>query len=450
MKTIVQTQNQSALSYTPKKRTSRAKSTPSVAIIGLGYVGLPLALRADLLGHEVVGIDIDGRRIKELERHGVPSFLTEEDSELARKHTMLVSGDVSMLAGMDVFIVCVPTPVSENHEPDLEPLISACRSIAPYIRKNTLLVIESTVNPGVCDEIILPMLRELTSLEPENDYLFAYCPERINPGDPNWTVATIPRVLGASGPKSSRAAYTLYSSLIDAPIHMMDNVKSAEAVKITENSFRDINIAFVNELAMSFKKLGIDIVSVLEGAQTKPFGFMSHYPGCGVGGHCIPVDPYYLIAYARENGFTHKFLEAAREINNGMPAYTVSLLERALETKRIPITEAKVALLGLAYKRDVPDDRESPAYAIRDELIRRGAHVRSYDPFLKKDSTVGSLEEALRGADAVIIATDHSEFTSLSPNVFLNCGVDTVIDGRNCLDKESFLGANINYHGIGR
>lgn len=443
-------QQKSTNTVVRRNRDKKSGTKPSIAVIGLGYVGLPLALRADQLDHEVIGIDIDASRVDELRRRKVPSSLNSEDSELARRHTMVVSSDVSMLAGVDVFIVCVPTPVSVNHEPDLEPLISACRSLAPYVRKGTLIVVESTVNPGVCDEILIPMISSIASLQPEQDYLFAYCPERINPGDPKWTVTNIPRVLGAAGEKSARAARSLYRGLIDAPIHMMDNVRSAEAVKITENSFRDINIAFVNELAMSFKKLGIDTVSVLEGAATKPFGFMAHYPGCGVGGHCIPVDPYYLIAYAEQNGFTHRFLKEARTVNNGMPAYTVSLLVSALEKKCVPVDGAKVALLGLAYKRDVPDDRESPSYVIRDELISRGIHVRSFDPYLEKDSSVRSLEDALRGADAAIIATDHRDFVTLTPQDFLAYGVDTVIDGRNCLNKEAFMAANVTYHGIGR
>jgi UDP-N-acetyl-D-glucosamine dehydrogenase len=423
---------------------------PKIAVIGLGYVGLPLALRADTRGFDVVGFDINTERIQMLAAHRAPEFLGPEEKTQAGEHTMDVSSDPSALADVDTYIICVPTPVNHAHEPDLEPLVSACRTIAPYIQRGSLVVVESTVNPGVCDEILLPMLEEISGLRPETDFLFAHCPERINPGDTRWNVGTIPRVLGGVGQKSTQAAHKLYASIVDAPIHLMGNIKEAEAVKITENSFRDINIAFVNELAMSFKKLGIDIVRVIEGASTKPFAFMPHYPGCGVGGHCIPVDPYYLISYARQNGFTHRFLEAAREINNSMPHYTISLLEDALAKKGKSLEGTRIALLGLSYKKDIPDGRESPAFEIEKELARRGAIVQSYDPYLKDASSVSSLEQALRYADAAVIATAHTSFTSLAPKDFLGFGIDIVIDGRNCLDKEAFVLANMTYHGIGR
>ncbi len=432
------------------KMRADAIAETRVAVVGLGYVGLPLALRADRRGHPVVGLDVDLNRIQSLKRRHAPDFLSAPDAETIPFHQMDVSGDHSILAGADVFVICVPTPVSKDHEPDLNPLISAVRAVAPYLREGTLLAVESTVNPGVCDEILLPIISEMTGLRPERDFLFAYCPERINPGDTKWDVRSIPRVLGASGPKSARAALTFYSSIVDAPVHLMQNVKEAEAVKITENSFRDINIAFVNELAMSFKKLGIDVMRVLDGAATKPFGFMPHYPGCGVGGHCIPVDPYYLITYARQNGFTHKFLEAARDINNYMPFYTITLLEEALQEHGKHLPQSRIALLGLSYKRNVPDERESPALVIKDELMHRGASVRAYDPFIEERSTAGSLEAALDGADAAIIATDHDVFATLTPEDFKAYGVKIVIDGRNCLDKEAFTRAGITYHGIGR
>jgi UDP-N-acetyl-D-glucosamine dehydrogenase len=432
-----------------KMRTDAIAET-RVAVVGLGYVGLPLALRADRRGHPVVGLDLDQERVESLKRRHAPDFLSAPDAETVQFHKMDVSRDHSILAGADVYVICVPTPVSETHEPDLNPLLSATTAVASYLREGTLLVVESTVNPGVCDEILLPLIKKMTGLKAERDYLFAYCPERINPGDTKWDVRSIPRVLGAAGPQSAKAALAFYASIVDAPVHLMQNVKEAEAVKITENSFRDINIAFVNELAMSFKKLGIDVMRVLDGAATKPFGFMPHYPGCGVGGHCIPVDPYYLIAYARQNGFTHRFLETARDINNYMPFYTITLLEESLQEHGIHLPQARIALLGLSYKRNVPDERESPALVIKEELQHRGAAVRAYDPFLEERSTAGSLEAALSGADAALIATDHDVFATLTPEDFKRYGVSIVIDGRNCLNKEAFVRAGITYHGIGR
>ncbi len=229
----------------------------------------------------------------------------------------------------------------------------------------------------------------------------------------------------------------------------MPALKEAEAAKMVENAFRDINIAFVNELAMSFDKAGIDLVSVLEGAATKPFAFMQHLPGCGVGGHCIPVDPYYLIRYGEENGFTHKFLMAARTINNAMPGYTVKKLADALKKNHHNLKHAKVALLGISYKKNIGDVRESPAMEIKKELLERGASVRHFDPYLLELSDTDTLSQALHGADAAIIATDHEAFTHLSPQDFLREGVRIIIDGRNCLSKEAFVSEGLEYQGIG-
>jgi UDP-N-acetyl-D-glucosamine dehydrogenase len=429
----------------------RSSITGGIAVVGLGYVGLPLALRADLRGMPVIGIDSDARHIEELRSRHAPAFLDEEDRGRVLSHGMDVAVDAAAVRNAEAAIICVPTPVSEDHMPDLRPLIAACAAVGTHLRPGTLVVVESTVNPGICDELVIPLLEKRSGLKVEKDFYFAYCPERINPGDERWNVNTIPRVLGGAGAESTRRAYLLYRSLIDAPVRLMANVKEAEAVKIMENSFRDINIAFVNELAMSFKKLDIDITHVIEGAATKPFGFMAHYPGCGVGGHCIPVDPYYLIAYAkRKNGFQHRFLEMARHINNDMPHYTVTLLETSLREKGKTLAGSRIALLGLAYKRDVPDLRESPALAIEKELTLKGAVVRTFDPFVPARSSVHAIEDALHNADAAVIATDHTMFRSLSPKDFALHNVDIVIDGRNCLRKESFQGKTIAYHGIGR
>lgn len=431
-------------------RTDSGKDRSTIAVIGLGYVGLPLALQASHKGYTVIGMDTNDELIEKLQHHHVPTFLSGDDREQISNKNFHPTTLASEIKNAKTIIICVPTPVSSDHLPDLRPLISACEAVAEFITKETLVVVESTVNPGICDEVVIPILTSDSGLEPEKDFYFAYCPERINPGDEKWNVRSIPRVLGASGTESQSRAYALYTSIIDAPIHLLANVKEAEAVKITENSFRDINIAFINELAMSFKKMDIDITHVIEGASTKPFGFMAHYPSCGVGGHCIPVDPYYLIAYAKRNGFTHRFLETARDINNNMPQYTISLLEDALAQKRKKLPGSRIALLGQTYKKDIADLRESPALVIEKELMRRGAIVRTYDPYVPTKSSVTSLEEALHNADAAIIATDHSLFCTLKPKDFALHNVDIVIDGKNCLNKEAFANTTITYHGIGR
>jgi nucleotide sugar dehydrogenase len=230
----------------------------------------------------------------------------------------------------------------------------------------------------------------------------------------------------------------------------MASLKEAEAVKIVENTFRDINIAFVNELALSFDRMGIDVVNVIDAASTKPFAFMPHYPSCGVGGHCIPVDPYYLIAEGRRRGFEHEFLALARRINNSMPAFTVDLLERTMREQKLSLAGARVAVLGLAYKADIDDMRESPSHTIIAELEARGAKPAVYDPFVPDHSHHRSIEETLRGAHGAIVATAHRAFRELSPRHFLDCGISVVIDGKNCLDKKQFLEAGIAYKGIGR
>lgn len=421
----------------------------TIAVVGLGYVGLPLAILAESRGHNVIGFDIDEIKMAFLQERKA-AFLGEEESKQFKRSTMKLSADEKVLEGASVYIVCVPTPVNENHIPDLAPLMGACMAIGRRLKKGDLVVIESTVNPGVCENMALRILEWGSRLTREEDFLFAHCPERINPGDTRWTTRTLPRVIGAIGPKSLAKATAIYSSLIDGKITQMHSIKEAEAVKMVENAFRDINIAFVNELAMSFDKAGIDLVHVINGASTKPFAFMPHFPGCGVGGHCIPVDPYYLIHYGRENGFEHRFLATARQINNEMPHYTVKILEQMLQKEGVPLRGSTVALLGLAYKRDVPDLRESPALVIDEDLKRNGVLVKEFDPFVPEHSNTHSLSEALYGADAAIVATDHTLFRSLSPKEFLANGIHVVVDGRNCLPKEAFEESGVAYHGIGR
>lgn len=428
-------------------RQSLPKVT-SVGVVGLGYVGLPLAILAASRGFKVIGFDIDEVKVAQLARREA-SFLSKEESEQF-KHTptLAITSEERDLDALDAYIVCVPTPVHENHLPDLRPLESACAIVGRHIRQGTVVVIESTVSPGVCEEVALPILERASGIARE-DFHFAHCPERINPGDARWDVRAIPRVMGARTQIDLERAYQLYEHLLQADVVRMGSIKEAEAVKMVENAFRDVNIAFVNELAMAFDRAGIDLVNVIQGASTKPFGFMAFYPGCGVGGHCIPVDPYYLIRYGRENGFEHHFLVAARGVNGQMPLYTIRILEETLRREKKALSGSIVAVLGLAYKRDVPDTRESPGTAIRDALVRRGAAVRTFDPYAP-GSTAKTLDAALDGVDAVIVATDHSEFCALTPEVFKEKGVHVVIDGRNCMQKDSFKDSGVMYRGIGR
>lgn len=422
---------------------------PVVAVIGLGYVGLPLALLANLKGYEVIGVEKDVKKVKLINKSESPfkEKFVEELMLVAKVHA---TADVKKIKKASIIIICVPTPIHSNRLPDYGPVEAAAESIASNLQKGQLVILESTVNPGVCEEIIIPIL-EKSGLKVGEDFYVAHCPERINPGDAKWNVSNIPRVVGGFDKNSTNLAAQFYKSIISGKVKLMQTLKEAESVKVVENAFRNVNIAFVNELAMSFDKLGIDVVNVIDGAATKPFAFMAHYPGCGIGGHCIPVDPYYLIDYARKNNFKHTFLEIACQTNEAMPRYTVTKLQEALKQKNIHVKDSTVAVLGLSYKANVGDDRESPSYEVIKELNEIGVKkVQVFDPHLPKKSNVQSIEKALKGADAVILTTSHQEFKQLTPDLLKKFGVSIIIDGRNSLSKIGYLESDILYIGIGR
>lgn len=449
----------------------------TIAVIGLGYVGLPLALLANRKGYPVIGIDADPAKISKLQRGEMPFAETDLQEQL-QQASIVFTKSFEHIPEAEIVIICVPTPVDENALPDLSPLRNACDKLAEYLRPGQLVILESTVNPGVSESVVLPLLEDGSGLRGGRDFKLAHCPERINPGDAVWNVSNIPRVVGSIDNDGLTRATRFYRSIISGEVRSMSSLKEAEAVKIVENSFRDINIAFVNELAMSFDKLGIDVVQVIEGAATKPFAFLPHFPGCGVGGHCIPVDPYYLIEYARQNGFDHEFLKLARNINRRMPFYTAELTARMLGRIDRSIEGARVVVLGLSYKSDIDDVRESPAYTIVEALEEMGADVGVFDPYVTQPVTTKrrelaevvtqpgttqpeevlfeipksgpkSLEEALEGAVAVVVATGHRLFRETDPMVLRRAGVKVVVDGRNCLDRARVEEAGMIYKGIG-
>lgn len=421
----------------------------TVAVVGLGYVGLPLAVRASERGYRVVGFDTNEEKIALLNQGKSPiedRFLEENISRFRFEAT----SDAKKLGTADVILICVPTPVDESFYPDLTPVISASELIAAHAKKGALVVLESTVNPGVSEEVVRPLF-EKAGYTIGKDLYLAHCPERINPGDVKWNVTNIPRVVGSFDKTGLDLAHAFYTSIVDGEIRKMNSIREAEAVKIVENSFRDINIAFVNELARSFDVLNIDVKDVILGAATKPFAFMAHFPSCGVGGHCIPVDPYYLIERAKQSGFDHKFLKIAREINNSMPAYTVELLQDALNQVKLPVNGTKVGVLGLSYKANIDDVRESPSFKVIKHLEKHGAKVETFDPHVKKRSSVKTLEALLKKSQALVLVTDHREFKeTITPALLKKHGIKVIIDGKNCLDKTSFQKAGIIYKGIGR
>ncbi|MBI5038131.1 MAG: nucleotide sugar dehydrogenase [Candidatus Kerfeldbacteria bacterium] len=431
-----------------KKRTSRHRQI--VTIVGIGYVGLPLACLCGERGYTTFGISKDRAKVNLINKGVSPIKGDERLAGWVAKKSFTATTSFDSVKKSDIIVICVPTPIDERHNPDLEPVRSASKSIARFLKRGQLVIMESTVNPGVCEEIIQPILEKGSGLVCGKDFYLAHSPERINPGDPHWTVRNIPRCVGATSAKGLQLSVKFYRSILEGEVRPMKSIKAAEATKIIENSFRDINIAFVNELAKSFEVLGIDLVDVIEGSKTKPFAFMAHYPSCGVGGHCIPVDPYYLIERARVAGFDHRFLKLARDINNSMPAYTVELLMKGLNQVRKPLKGTKIGLLGLSYKADVDDLRESPALDILKLLKSEGATVEVFDPFFPKESTTPDLATLLKRVEAIVVATNHREFLNISPAMLRKNNVKVVIDGKNCLDKEKIIAAGLIYRGIGR
>ncbi|MCX7909942.1 MAG: nucleotide sugar dehydrogenase [Ignavibacteria bacterium] len=421
-----------------------------IAVLGLGYVGLPLALAIRRkTDYDVVGYDPKAEKVDKILKGICPIEDAQAEKDL-REFTIKASANEEIIDGSDIYFVCVPTPVLDDYTPDLRPLTNAIETIGRFLRRGQYVVIESTVNPGVCDELVIPLLEKITGLKVVKDFNVAHCPERINPGDPIWNVYNIPRNIGSSSPEATKFIADFYRKVLDAEINEMPDLKTTEATKIIENTFRDVNIAFVNELAKSFEVLGIDIMAVIKGASNKPFAFLPHYPGCGVGGHCIPVDPYYLIDRASKSGFDHKFLKLAREINNSMPVYTVNHLVDALNKFGKPIKGTRIALLGLSYKANLGDLRESPALKIKNLLEQKEADLICFDPFVPKLSTVATIDKALEGTFAILLATAHEQFKVLTGKKLAEFGVKVVIDGRNFLDKEDILKFGIYYKGIGR
>lgn len=419
-----------------------------VCVVGLGYVGLPLAMRSLERGYDVIGFDLDEKKNK-LINQGKNPIEEEFLDRYFQDFKLRATNDKKEIKKADIILVAVPTPVDEKFYPDLRPVRGAMNLVSENLKKGALVVLESTVNPGVSEEVVAPIFKE-AGMKIGKDVFLAHCPERINPGDKNWNVTNIPRVVGSFDKKGLKLAQDFYESIVEATIRPMKSIREAEAVKIVENSFRDINIAFVNELARSFDKLGIDVKDVILGASTKPFAFMPHFPSCGVGGHCIPVDPYYLIERAKESGFDHKFLRIAREINNSMPEYTVEKLQDALNEIGLPMKGTRVGLLGVSYKANVDDVRESPSLKIIELLKQHGCKLEVFDPHILSASTVRNLDTILKKSEAIIVATDHNEFKEIDAETFKKFGIKIIIDGKNCLDKQKIKKSGIIYKGIGR
>lgn len=421
-----------------------------VWVVGLWYVWFPLACCiARNESYEVVWFDIDQYKIATIQWWNCPVEDQQAEKDFALKQ-FEVSADESVLADVDIVIICVPTPITDWYLPNLWPVLWAVWIITDVCKDGVDVIIESTINPGVCEEQIVPVFKSKWRILNSN-YTLSHCPERINPWDPTWNVYNIPRCVGSSSPEATHRIKRFYESVLDAEVKAMKDIRHTEATKIIENTFRDVNIAYVNELAKSFDAMGLDITEVIHGAKTKPFAFMAHYPSCGVGWHCIPVDPYYLIEKAKSIWFDHKYLSLAREINNSMPAYTVSKLIKLLNNHKKSLSSVTVAVLWLSYKANIWDMRESPSIEVIQELKQRDTTVITYDPYCENASTHTSLEDVLAEADCIILATNHSEFiTILTPIMLQSHNIICIVDWKNCLDAKTFEDASFTYTWIWR
>jgi UDP-N-acetyl-D-glucosamine dehydrogenase len=412
-------------------RTRQAR----VGVIGLGYVGLPLAVEFARAGFYVTGFDIDNEKVADINagRSYIPDVPADDVARAVEAGRLRATSDMTALGAMDAIDICVPTPLRKTKDPDLSYVVKAVEAVAATLRPGQLVVLESTTYPGTTDEVVRPML-EAGGLGADKEFFLAFSPERVDPGNAEYTTRTIPKVVGGIGPASTEAAAALYTPVVSAVVPV-SSTRVAEMVKLLENTFRAVNIALVNEIALMCHKMGIGVWEVIDAAGTKPFGFMPFYPGPGLGGHCIPIDPFYLSWKARQDGFESRFIELAGEINAAMPGHVVQRVADALTAAGRPMRGARIHLFGVAYKRNVGDVRESPALDILELLMRQGAIVSYTDPHVAAVSHGGStldhvpFEVAVAEPyDCAVVATDHAAF-----DYARIAAMPLVVDTRNAL-----------------
>jgi len=417
------------------------KKEVKVGIIGLGYVGLPLALEFTEKNIKVLGFDLDTNKIDMLQKGNtyIKHISSERISNSINKNLFSATSDFSRLSEVDAIIICVPTPLNEHREPDMSYIINTAKTIQKFIRKGQLITLESTTYPGTTEEILLPMFQKNDFIA-GRDFFLAYSPEREDPNNPNYTTSTIPKVVGGITENCLKIAKKLYEQII-IKIVPVSNTKVAEATKLLENIYRSINIALVNELKMVFHKMGIDVWEVINAASTKPFGFQAFYPGPGLGGHCIPIDPFYLTWKAREYDVHTKFIELAGEINTFQPYYVVQRTMEVLNEIGKPLKGANILLLGVAYKKNVDDMRESPALKLIELLRDRGSIVAYNDPYVPKlpptrkykynMESINLSKENLKKFDLIILTTDHDNYEY----EFIYKNANLILDTRNAFKK---------------
>jgi UDP-N-acetyl-D-glucosamine dehydrogenase len=417
---------------------SKKENIKKVGVIGLGYVGLPLCLQFSRSGLEVLGFDIDATKVESC--NAGRSYIKHIDSASMLEETKAgrfsATTDFQRIRGMDAVLICVPTPLNKNREPDISYILKTGEAIAPHLQKGVLVVLESTTYPGTTDEDLRTVLEAGSGMKAGVDFHLAFSPEREDPGNPNSRVAHIPKVVGGLTQECLEKTVILYSRAIKTVIPV-SSCRAAEATKLLENIFRSVNIALVNELKVVYTAMGIDVWEVINAAKTKPFGFMPFYPGPGLGGHCIPIDPFYLTWKAREYGKATRFIELAGEINTSMPEYVVNRVAEALNAMRKPLNGSRILIVGLAYKPNVDDDRESPSYHLMDLLGSHGALVAYYDPHVPVirptrehphwagTKSVTWSKETIASFDVVLIATAHDVVNYRELGDWSRCIVDT-------------------------
>jgi UDP-N-acetyl-D-glucosamine dehydrogenase len=396
----------------------RLESKEAVAgIIGLGYVGLPLAVELARANVRTIGFDVDVRKVRELAdgRSYIPDVPSEHVAAAVNAGMLIPTTDPMSLAEADVIDICVPTPLRKTKDPDLSYVVKAVETTASVLRKGQLVILESTTYPGTTDEVVKPIL-EANGLKAGRDFFLAFSPERVDPGNPTYHTKNIPKVVGGMDEQSTALAAAFYRLVVDTVV-TVSSTRAAEMVKLLENTFRAVNIGMANELALMCHRMGMNVWEIIDAAKTKPFGFMPFYPGPGLGGHCIPIDPFYLSWKAKQFNFEARFIELAGQVNGSMPEHVVTRVAEALNQHKKPLNGSRVHVLGVAYKRDIDDVRESPALDVIELLIRRGATVTYSDPFVPEidhgahHMKATPIETAIgSGADAVVIITDHKAF----------------------------------------
>ncbi|MEP7273416.1 MAG: nucleotide sugar dehydrogenase [Acidobacteriota bacterium] len=396
-----------------------AARTAHIGVVGLGYVGLPLVVEFAAAGFPATGFEVDVAKAEKINRGEsyIPDVPSSQLAPAVAAGRLRATTDFALLRDADVIIICVPTPLRKTKEPDVSFIMAAADRICEAIRPGHLIILESTTYPGTTDEVLRPMFDE-TGLKIDEDYFLAFSPERIDPGNDRFNTSNIPKVVGGVTPASTEVAAAVYGAVVET-VHQVSSARVSEACKLLENTFRAVNIGLVNELAQLCYTLGIDSWEVIGAAATKPFGFMPFYPGPGIGGHCIPLDPHYLSWKARMHGFDARFISLAEEVNSRMPSHVVEMVAFGLNRQKKPVNGSQILILGVAYKRDIDDVRESPALAIIEQLLKRGAEVRYHDPYISSIRLEGDGDErlegvalteaALKSADCVMVVTDHRQ-----------------------------------------